>query len=73
MDVAVQSKTAANYLNIRSLFELTCQAMADMMRGKTPEEIRATFNILVLTKKQKFVRRSLRLLNEEQAMFTSPY
>ncbi|XP_059624693.1 SKP1-like protein 1A [Cornus florida] len=36
---------AANYLNIKSLLDLTCQAVADMIKGKTPEEIRQTFNI----------------------------
>ncbi|PQQ13954.1 SKP1-like protein 1B [Prunus yedoensis var. nudiflora] len=36
---------AANYLNIKSLLDLTCQTMADMISGKTPEVIRETFNI----------------------------
>ena len=36
---------AANYLNMKSLLELTCQTVASMIKGKTPEEIRATFNI----------------------------
>ncbi|EFJ18284.1 hypothetical protein SELMODRAFT_271223 [Selaginella moellendorffii] len=36
---------AANYLNIRNLLDLTCQTVADMIKGKTPEEIRKTFNI----------------------------
>ncbi|KAK6245580.1 hypothetical protein SCA6_008670 [Theobroma cacao] len=35
---------AANYLNIKSLLDLTCQTVADMIKGKTPEEIRKTFN-----------------------------
>ncbi|XP_028084096.1 uncharacterized protein LOC114285257 [Camellia sinensis] len=36
---------AANYLNIKSLLDLTCQTVVDMIKGKTPEEIWKTFNI----------------------------
>nr|XP_043638989.1 SKP1-like protein 1B [Erigeron canadensis] len=36
---------AANYLNIKELLDLTCQTVADMIKGKTPDEIRKTFNI----------------------------
>ncbi|RZC63620.1 hypothetical protein C5167_025365 [Papaver somniferum] len=36
---------AANYLNIKELWDLTCQTVADMIKGKTPEEIRKIFNI----------------------------
>ncbi|AES87702.1 putative S-phase kinase-associated protein [Medicago truncatula] len=37
---------AANYLNIKSLLDLTCKTVADMIKGRTPEEIRKTFNII---------------------------
>ncbi|KAL0913275.1 hypothetical protein M5K25_016722 [Dendrobium thyrsiflorum] len=36
---------AANYLNIKGLLDLSCQAVADMIKGETPEVIRRTFNI----------------------------
>ncbi|KAI5066572.1 hypothetical protein GOP47_0019196 [Adiantum capillus-veneris] len=37
---------AANYLNIQTLLDLTCQTVADMIKNKTPEEIRRIFNIV---------------------------
>ncbi|XP_038692898.1 SKP1-like protein 1A [Tripterygium wilfordii] len=36
---------AANYLNIKGLLELTCQTAADMIKEKTPEEVRTIFNV----------------------------
>ncbi|KAL3738624.1 hypothetical protein ACJRO7_020065 [Eucalyptus globulus] len=36
---------AANYLNIKGLLDLTCQTVADMTKGKTPEGIAKTFGI----------------------------
>ncbi|CAK8574907.1 unnamed protein product [Lathyrus sativus] len=36
---------AANYLDIKSLLDLTCKTVATMIDGKTPEQIRSTFNI----------------------------
>lgn len=37
---------AANYLDIKSLLDLSCAKIATLIRGKTPEEIRKTFNIV---------------------------
>nr|XP_041633042.1 S-phase kinase-associated protein 1-like [Drosophila kikkawai] len=36
---------AANYLNIQGLLTATCKTVANMIKGKTPDEIRATFAI----------------------------
>ncbi|ESQ30590.1 hypothetical protein EUTSA_v10012168mg [Eutrema salsugineum] len=36
---------AANCLNIKSLLDLACQTVADLITGKTPQEIRTMFNI----------------------------
>jgi S-phase kinase-associated protein 1 len=36
---------AANFLDIKPLLDLTCKTVANMIKGKSPEEIRKTFNI----------------------------
>ena len=36
---------AANYMDIKPLLDLTCATVASMIKGKTPEDIRTTFNI----------------------------
>ncbi|KAL3838726.1 hypothetical protein ACJIZ3_023317 [Penstemon smallii] len=36
---------AANYLDIKSLLDLSCQTVADMIKEKSPEEIRTILNI----------------------------
>lgn len=36
---------AAHYLEIEGLVQLVSQKIADMMKGKSPEELRRTFNI----------------------------
>jgi S-phase kinase-associated protein 1 len=36
---------AANYMDIKPLLDLTCATVASMIKGKTPDDIRATFNI----------------------------
>lgn len=37
---------AANYLNIKPLLNAGCKIVAEMIRGKSPEDIRKTFNIV---------------------------
>ena len=37
---------AANFMDIEPLLDLTCAAVASLIKGKTPEEIRKTFNIV---------------------------
>lgn len=36
---------AANYLDIQGLLDATCRQVAEMIKGKSPEEIRTLFNI----------------------------
>lgn len=35
----------ANYMDIKALLDLSCAKVASMIKGKTPEQIRKTFNI----------------------------
>lgn len=36
---------AANYLDIKPLLDVGCKTVANMIKGKSPDEIRKTFNI----------------------------
>jgi len=41
----IRNFQAACSLEIQGLEDLACRSVADVIEGKTPEEIRATFNI----------------------------
>ncbi|KAK3120248.1 hypothetical protein QOZ80_9AG0684340 [Eleusine coracana subsp. coracana] len=45
---------AANFLNIKDLYEITCQKVADMIKGKTPNQMREMFHVTEdFTKEEK--------------------
>ena len=43
--VLCELASASYYLEVKPLVDLTCRAIADIIKGKSPEEIRKTFNI----------------------------
>jgi S-phase kinase-associated protein 1 len=45
LDVIFEMILAANYMDIKSLMELASSKVASIIKGKTPEDIRKTFNI----------------------------
>jgi hypothetical protein len=47
LETLLQLILAANFLNISSLLDVTCQKTAELIKGKSPQEIRETFNIVV--------------------------
>ncbi|KAJ4776505.1 SKP1 [Rhynchospora pubera] len=48
---------AANYLDIKGLLDLTCQTIADMIKGKTPDEICKEFNLMEYPEEEEEIRR----------------
>ncbi|KAI3441206.1 SKP1-like protein [Psidium guajava] len=48
---------AANFLEIPTLLDLACRVVADMIKGKTPDEIRKIFNIKPSPEEEEEVRR----------------
>ena len=55
---------AANYLNIKSLQDLTSQKMVDMIKGKSPDEIHKILNI-----KDDFAKRKKEVHEENHWSF----
>jgi S-phase kinase-associated protein 1 len=45
MEILFELTLAANYMDIKPLLDLTCATVACMIKGKSPEDIRKTFNI----------------------------
>jgi S-phase kinase-associated protein 1 len=45
-ETLIETILAANYMDIKPLLDLTCATIASMIKGKTTEEIRKTFNIV---------------------------
>ena len=45
-DIIFELILAANYMDIKSLLDLSCAKVSSLIKGKTPEEIRKTFNIV---------------------------
>lgn len=58
---------AANYLDMKELLNTSCKIVANMIKGKTPEEIRKLFNIVndFTPEEEEQVRKENEWLEEE--------
>ncbi|KAI9070770.1 hypothetical protein K1719_019451 [Acacia pycnantha] len=45
LDVIFDIILAANYMEIKSLLDFSCQIVSDMIKNKMPEEVRSIFNL----------------------------
>ena len=45
VQASANRRQAANYLDIKALLDVGCKTVANMIKGKSPDEIRKTFNI----------------------------
>ena len=55
---------AANYLDIRPLLNILCKTVANMITGKTPQEIRVLFNL-----PNNFAEEEERIIQKEYACY----
>ena len=60
LDLIFEIMLASNYMDIKPLLELATSKVASIIKGKTPEEIRKTFNI-----QKEFTPEEEQLIREE--------
>ena len=60
LDLIFEIMLASNYMDIKPLLELATSKVASIIKGKTPEEIRKTFNI-----QKEFTSEEEQLIREE--------
>jgi S-phase kinase-associated protein 1 len=55
---------ASNYLDMKNLLDLGCKTVANMIKGKSVEEIRKTFNIVndFTPEEEEQIRKEVRFL-----------
>ena len=66
---------AANYLDIKALLDVGCKTVANMIKGKSPDEIRKTFNIQndFTPEEEDQIRRENEWAEEYVIITVSPY